>query len=471
MIYRFIVKNSAIHLTKFYDERSDKVGGIFMILTKKMTVLKRTLFWLIAITLIFFLLLVLIIWDFKHSTSDVQGTIYSLILSFIIGAIIVISIIIIIMRSFLKPINVLIEKTSEIANGNYNIHFNVKKYDFEWQLLMNSFNQMSDVISQKVEMLTQQNSVLLIHKNQIEELNLRLGAKIESKSLQLQQYISTVDQYVITSQTNKYGIITYASEAFCNISGYTKKQLIGQNHRIIRHPDMAPEFFEELWKTISSGNIWHGEIKNRNSNGGFYWVDTTITPMIENGEIQGYTAIRHDISDKKIIEELAITDSMTGLYNRRFYVKTINEEMNRIKRHGSTLSLLMMDVDNFKAYNDTYGHQAGDDVLVRVAGILKSYTSRSGEYAFRLGGEEFGVLLSNMDDDESYKLAQQIRMGVESLNIPHINNTAIPVVTISIGIASYTQASDMSCDELYQKADSNLYTAKEHGRNQVVQVN
>ncbi len=176
---------------------------------------------------------------------------------------------------------------------------------------------------------------------------------------------------------------------------------------------------------------------------------------------------RYDISDKKMIEEMAITDVMTGLYNRRFYIQTINEEMNRVKRHHSSLVLIMLDVDYFKLYNDNYGHQAGDNVLTQVANVLKFYTSRSGEYAFRLGGEEFGMLLSDMNKEGYIALAERIRRAIEMLEIQHIKNDASPFVTVSIGVAFYYPDSMITCDELYKEADNQLYYAKENGRNRV----
>jgi diguanylate cyclase (GGDEF)-like protein len=168
------------------------------------------------------------------------------------------------------------------------------------------------------------------------------------------------------------------------------------------------------------------------------------------------------------LQELIITDSMTGLYNRRHYISIIQEEMNRAKRHNSTMALMMLDVDYFKHYNDTYGHQAGDSVLMRIATILKEYTSRSGEYAFRFGGEEFALLISGMSDEEYLYLGHRILNEVETLAILHKKNDASPYVTISIGIFVYYSKSVMTHEELYKEADDRLYTAKDRGRNQVV---
>jgi len=171
------------------------------------------------------------------------------------------------------------------------------------------------------------------------------------------------------------------------------------------------------------------------------------------------------------LQELAITDSMTGLYNRRHYLATIQEEMNRAKRHNSSMALMMLDVDYFKRYNDTYGHQAGDDVLIRIAQVLKLYTSRSGDYAFRLGGEEFALLVSDMSDEEYFSLGHRILNEIETLAILHEKNDVSAYVTISMGIFVYSPESGLTYEELYKEADDQLYVAKNQGRNQVILKN
>lgn len=392
----------------------------------------------------------------------------SLLLLFFIGVTVVFGMIIIALRSFAKPIQELSHNALLISNGHYDIEINSSEYDHEWQLLTHAFQKMAIEIKQKMTQLYETNIALNTQKSELEELNRTLETRIEDKTHKLQEYIKIIDQYVITSQTNTDGIIIYASEAFCQISGYSKEQLLEQNHRIIRHPDMPDDFFKNLWETISNGKIWHGEIKNRKADGSNYWVDTVISPNFENGKIIGYTAIRHDITYQKRIEELAITDPMTDLYNRRHYILTIQEEMNRAKRHNHTMALMMLDVDHFKLYNDTYGHQAGDDVLIHIAKILKLYTTRSGEYAFRLGGEEFAIIVSDMSDDEYLYLGHRIRNETEALAILHKNNDASQYVTISMGIFVYRPESIMTHEQLYKEADEQLYVSKDQGRNQVV---
>lgn len=298
-------------------------------------------------------------------------------------------------------------------------------------------------------------------------LNKTLKSRNETEK-KLQDYIKIVNENVIISSTNKDGIITSANEAFCRISGYKKEELLGQSHNIVKHEDMSDEFYEELWKTIESGKSWEGEIKNKNKFGDSYWVKTIITPNTIDGEITGYTAVRQDITDKKRVEYLSITDELTGLKNRRCFNQTIQEEINRAKRDNHYLSFMMLDIDYFKKYNDTYGHQAGDNALKEFAKVLKSNTKRVSDFAFRLGGEEFALIFSSEDKEKSLKYAEKIKDKIYNLQIEHKTSKVDDYLTASIGLVVKKGKDISSSDELYKLADEALYEAKDSGRNKIV---
>lgn len=282
------------------------------------------------------------------------------------------------------------------------------------------------------------------------------------------RYLKLVDNHVITSSTNLEGIISSVSKAFVDISGYSKHELLGHNHNIVRHEDMDSSIFEEMWDTISNGDIWSGEIKNRKKSGGFYWVKVTISPDFDFfNNIIGYTAIRQDITDKKRIEEISVKDGLTGLYNRRHFDDMFYRQINIGKRNKKLLVFMIMDIDNFKKYNDTYGHQAGDTALQRVSNTLKRTFNRSDDYVFRLGGEEFAVLLFADTVAIGKHLADRLRQRVSSLGIEHSQNSDKGVVTISIGIYNKFPDDISSVDEIYRDADRALYQAKESGRDTV----
>ena len=291
--------------------------------------------------------------------------------------------------------------------------------------------------------------------------------QINNINSQMKKYIKIVDENVLTSSTDLDGNITYASEAFCEISGYTKDELIGQNHRIIRHSDMKESTYKELWETITSGKTWKGEIKNKKKNGDYYWVKASISPMFDNkGEIISYTSIREDITDKKIIEEISITDGLTNIYNRRYFDEIFPKIINEAKRKNELVAFVFMDIDHFKQYNDNYGHQKGDEVLINFAACLKQSLHRSSDYTFRLGGEEFAVVYQMETKEKAVEFANNLRKNIENLKIEHKYSSVSSYITASMGLIC-KNANEIVIDEIYKQADDLLYQAKRSGRNQV----
>lgn len=299
--------------------------------------------------------------------------------------------------------------------------------------------------------------------------NISDTSKLRKAESDIAQYIKLMDENIISSKTDLNGVITSASRAFSQISGYTKEELIKKTHRIVKNKDVKREVYYDLWSTITNDNIWKGELKNTRKDGSTYWVDTTIYPDFNKvtGEKIGYISIRHDITDKKIIEEISLHDELTKLYNRRHFNKVLHDEINRAKRDKKELSFMMLDVDYFKAYNDTYGHQEGDNVLCKISEVLQGYSKRAGDFAFRLGGEEFGILFSELSREESEAFANIIRKSIEKLKIPHSGSLISEVITVSIGLLTIPFDTKLTENEIYKKSDDLLYKAKESGRNKV----
>jgi len=285
------------------------------------------------------------------------------------------------------------------------------------------------------------------------------------------KYIQLIDKNVLISKTDLDGKIIEASEEFCNISGYTRDELLGQNHRLLRHIETPKELFVDMWKTITSGNTWRGELKNKKKDGGFYWIDSVITPDCDiNGNVLGYTAIRTDITNKKTIEQIAITDGLTSLYNRRHFDTIFSQQIEISKRAKGILAFVLIDIDHFKQYNDTYGHQDGDTTLKLVANALKQTLNRPDDYTFRLGGEEFGLLYHISDEDDAEIIANKARINIENLKIDHTGNSASKYVTISSGLYIIKAEDKNSEDTIYKKSDEALYISKQNGRNKVTTV-
>jgi len=287
------------------------------------------------------------------------------------------------------------------------------------------------------------------------------------KNEENKKYFNLLDKYVITSTTNKDGIINFASEAFCQISGYSKFELIGKSHNILKHPDVDKTVYKNLWDTIKQGRIWKGELPNLTKDGTTYWVKAKITPIFGfYGDIIGYTSIRQDITNKKLLEKISITDSLTSLYNRRYFDEVFSSHITLSKRIDKKLAFCMIDIDHFKQYNDSYGHQEGDNALKIVAKTLNKSLKRENDLVFRLGGEEFGLLYFVENDKDALDIANQTRIDIENKKLIHENNSASKYITVSMGLYIYNKEK-MTKDEMYKKTDELLYEAKQDGRNKV----
>lgn len=181
------------------------------------------------------------------------------------------------------------------------------------------------------------------------------------------------------------------------------------------------------------------------------------------------------VNRERLLREQAIelrsqtfSDGLTGIANRRHFDVAMEKEIRRSKRAGTPLSLLMIDIDAFKPYNDHYGHQQGDDSLVKVAGALSQMLQRPLDLIARYGGEEFAVILPEMDAEQSLNMAEAMRLTVANLNIPHAKAEHAEHVTISIGLATFKGGDTGDIAHLLGAADKALYAAKRAGRNRVM---
>ncbi len=177
---------------------------------------------------------------------------------------------------------------------------------------------------------------------------------------------------------------------------------------------------------------------------------------------------RQAFRDKRILEDLAERDGLTGLYNRRAYNMYMERIWRQSRREQSQLTVMLVDIDHFKAFNDLYGHQAGDDALKRVAEVIAMGAQRPLDFAARFGGEEFALVLYGQANDFARDLPEHIRQRVRELGIPHAESSTGPCLTISIGVSIVTPGAERSLAGAVQMADEALYQAKEEGRNRVV---
>lgn len=447
-----------------------------------------------------------------------------------------------------------------------------------------------------------------------------------NEELQFQKH--TLDEHAIVSIADGQGNITYVNDKFCEISGYSREELLGKNHRVLKSGYHTKEFYHDMWRTIAKGKVWHGQVRNKRKEGGYYWVDATIIAVLdEKGKPKKYVSIRtditaqkelelvlnqaqkvahmgswrldltndhllwsdeifeifgidqakfganleaffdcihpddleavkdayqasldkdipydvehrivrrsnsevrwvhelcvherivggqvirsvgtvQDITERKAVEEklraseagllqrardlelsnstlerqaqemvvlaeelheakekaeiLAITDRLTGLFNRLKLDQTFSSEFERCQRYNHPLSVVICDLDHFKSVNDTFGHQVGDEVLKEISKILKENV-RTIDIPGRWGGEEFLVICPETDLNGARVLAEKIRQAVEVYSFPTVGHK-----TASFGVAELSSADSM--ETLTQRSDEALYRAKSAGRNRV----
>ena len=179
-------------------------------------------------------------------------------------------------------------------------------------------------------------------------------------------------------------------------------------------------------------------------------------------------AKRRSFLDSRVLSQLAERDGLTGLYNRRSYDQYVERIWRQSRREDVQLTLVLIDIDHFKAYNDHYGHQAGDDALKEVANVISLSAQRPLDFAARYGGEEFALILYGPDDEYGRERPEQLRESVRDLKIPHADSTTGQYLTVSIGVALVMPGSVRSLIGAIQMADEALYQAKEEGRNRVI---
>lgn len=265
-----------------------------------------------------------------------------------------------------------------------------------------------------------------------------LEKKLEDRSNELKEstailkdYKRAVDESSIVSKTDARGIIKYVNDAFCDISGFSRDELVGKSHNIIRHQDTPKSVFEDLWRTIQNKRVWKGIIKNRKKDGGDYVVKSTIVPILDSeNNILEFMSIRTDITElvskeKQLLEQTM--DELTKLPNR---VKLFED----IDANNSEYKLAIMQIDKFKEINDFYGYEDGDLILVGLTSILQRIITENSFKTYRIGSGEFAVLsfggsmerlIKNMTNVAKYCDHNVISAGSDSFNI-----------SVSIGISS-----------------------------------
>lgn len=198
--------------------------------------------------------------------------------------------------------------------------------------------------------------------------------------------------------------------------------------------------------------------------GAIDYVTKPINPPVVRMRVHNHIELQRA---RKSLKHLSITDALTDLANRRHFDEVLQTEFNRLSRLRHPLSLVMLDVDFFKKFNDGYGHLEGDNCLKQVAKTIRHSLQRPADFAARYGGEEFSCILPNTDLKGAVAIADKIRINIEELDIPHRNSSVAEHVTISVGVFTVNSYSKTCPNEIVEKADQQLYRAKETGRNRI----
>jgi diguanylate cyclase (GGDEF)-like protein/PAS domain S-box-containing protein len=267
--------------------------------------------------------------------------------------------------------------------------------------------------------------------------------------------------------TNAQNIILKVNHAFSAITGYSADDVIGQTPRLLRSGRQNKNFYTALWDTINNTGSWKGEIWEKRKNGQIYpaWLTITAVKDTASNTVTHYVATLTDITARKATEEyinrLAFYDALTQLPNRRLLQERLKYGIELSQRTGNQMAVLMLDLDRFKAVNDTLGHAAGDELLIQVAERIKACL-RKVDLVARLGGDEFVIL---MDEIKHYKNVDRIAgLIIHKLNLPFtLSQNHVVNIGVSIGISLYPQHGN-SPEILMDNADTALYRAKEQGR-------
>ena len=298
-----------------------------------------------------------------------------------------------------------------------------------------------------------------ITKNKQNELQLSKTFK------DLEDVRFALDKSTTVSITDVQGNILYVNDLFCEVSKYTREELIGQNHRIVASGKHPKEYFKKMWTTISKGEIFKGEVCNKAKDGTIWWAAATIVPFLnKQGKPYQYVAIRSDITDRKMMEEkihhMAYYDSLTSLPNRSKFETCLEQEFEQAKQTKGTFSLMIVELHNLRDVYDSLGKEIGDKLLKAAAQRLNRFVDNKGIIS-RIEGYEFAIIFPNIANGQINKIAQELLLLFEQ---PFSINDFELYLTTNMGISIYPESGDTVLG-LKQNANSALYQAKEFGIN------
>jgi diguanylate cyclase (GGDEF)-like protein/PAS domain S-box-containing protein len=285
---------------------------------------------------------------------------------------------------------------------------------------------------------------------------------IEEKNI-LQRYYNIIDEFVLTLITDTEDIVLYVSAAFTKRTDFDEIHILGCSFTELLIQNSEEKLWEDIKFTLTEQSIWKGKIRIKTKNH-FFWADTVIQKIYDNkNNLIGYQYIMNDITDKLILQEIAIRDPLTNLYNRLKILELIQYEIEKAQRYNHVFSLLMIDIDDFKHINDTFGHNFGDEVLKEFSKCLKQ-SVRKIDIVSRWGGEEFLILLPETKKEQALKVANRIKENLSKVYVDY-NNIVVSMNTASFGLTEYHREDNSNL--LIEKVDKALYISKNNGKNKI----
>lgn len=284
----------------------------------------------------------------------------------------------------------------------------------------------------------------------------RALSKADQKTA-IQQHL--INQNIISCEVLPNGKCISSSNALAAAFKLPKKELqnmatdffVADKNELTLQLELAEPFTKQIQRQVADQNKW---------------FLMRVTPVFDNKfTIISYQLFFNDISDEKRIEQVSITDTLTGLYNRNYFEMIFGKELKKAKRENKNVYTILLDIDFFKQYNDTYGHLQGDIALKSVSNAIKHNTQRSYDVAFRVGGEEFLIIFDSKDDQHAKAFSEKLIADVEKLHIEHKGSKVNKFLTISIGVCSFSPTHLFDVNEAFNHVDQQLYKAKNEGRN------
>lgn len=309
------------------------------------------------------------------------------------------------------------------------------------------------------------------------------AAEATSKLLE-KAIAATQNGVIITDAQQPDNPIIYVNCGFEKLTGYPAHEVLGCNCRFLQGNERDQPALNDVRRAIAEAEECRVILKNYRRDGTMFWNELFISPVInEQGEVTNFIGIQTDVTERKKYEEalersrialkrtnqelqrLALYDDLTQVANRRRFNEYLAYSWHRCSIEQEPIALILCDLDYFKPYNDTFGHQAGDDCLHKIARAISGAIQRSADLVARYGGEEFAIILPNTPINGAVKVAERIRKQVENHRVPHPGSQSSDYVTVSLGVACKIPHSELSVDSLIAEADEALYQAKNQGRN------